>query len=252
MAINNNIYDGLAKDGKVKVNLSTSTFGDDKVFYGKVVKNLITASNFYKELQDELPEISEGIIFAVCNAVQKRTLKLLKKAYAVDCLSLGIFRIATSGTTDSTTGTIPLTVKFTPSELVKEAIRGIQINEVSVSKPKIIIDKIIDISTGLDNGILTPNNSVEILGTGLKVLGNDSSIWFCEADENGNYSNDENTWIKVQRIHYNCQKKLQIILPNSLTSGTKYVIVIKTRSSSSGSTEIKILRTVISAIIKIS
>lgn len=114
--------------------------------------------------------------------------------------------------------------------MTKSAISKISISKEDYTEPVAIINKIIDIDTGLSDGFLSLNGSVEILGSKLKIGGIGSGIWFAEAT-GSDYSinEDETDWYGVTtNLTENTSEKLLFPLPKNLTKGT-YRIVLKTK-----------------------
>ena len=230
----NNTYsfDSSALSGSVTVKLRKNNLSESESYYGSVVRNSATAENLYHQVQQALPSVKRGIIYAVLDALVTVILNLLSQGWAVNLFGLGTFRIAAEGSTDSKTGTIPLTVRFTPSEQTKAAIADVEIAESEYVEVKIEISKIQDVKTGNTDLTLTSSGAVLITGKRLKISGDDSGIWLASVDEDGNVSEDESAWTKIESdLTYNTSGKLLFTLP-SLESGSQYVFVLRTRYSS--------------------
>lgn len=85
----------------------------------------------------------------------------------------------------------------------------------------------------------------------LKVMGENSGIWFAPLDSDGNVSKDESSWTEVAKetISHNKPKSLEFYVPDSL-SESEYKIVIRTRYCS-GDKELKSAVTAISKTVKV-
>ncbi|MCI5831269.1 MAG: DUF4469 domain-containing protein [Treponema sp.] len=196
---------------------------------GIVSRKTASPDNLYRQVQNALPEVNRGTIYTVSDALVSQTLDLLSKGYAVNFFGLGTFRIAACGTTDSRTGKIPLTVKFTPSEQTKLAVQNVQVAETVCADYVGNISSITDIKTGSTDFTLTAGGAVLIKGSRLKIAGEGSGVWLVPLSDAGNITEDEGKWIKVDSAFaYNTSGRLMFTLPASLAAGTKYRFVLRT------------------------
>ena len=131
--------------GLVSVKLKKNQFAENSNFYGIVSSRTASPDNLYKQVLNALPEVNRGTIYTVSDALVSQTLDLLSKGYAVNFFGLGTFRIASCGTTDSKTGKIPLTVKFSPSEQTKLTVQNVQVTESVYEEQSGIISSITDV-----------------------------------------------------------------------------------------------------------
>lgn len=86
----------------------------------------------------------------------------------------------------------------------------------------------------------------------LKVMGENSGIWFAPLESDGNVSKDESSWTEVAKktISQNKPKTLEFYVPDSLAE-SEYRIVVRTRYCS-GDKELKSAVTAVSKTVNVS
>lgn len=228
-------------NGRVAVKLQKNQFAKDgaETFYGKVERRTHSAQNILDAMARSLPFVDLGTAASVLNAYANIVLESLAAGNAVKFGELGTFYIAGKGTVADAGGKPALTVKFTPSQLLKDAVQNVEIASSEYVEPSGAISGITDVATGRTDGSLTLGGSVLVEGTNLKVGGTDSGIWLAPLGENGRLSDDEGGWVKVETaLVYNLPSKLLFTLPASATAG-KYRIVVRTRYAGKSSYERK-------------
>jgi len=240
-------------NGRVSVKLQKNQFAKDGIesFYGKVERFTYSTQNILDAMEDEVPLVDLGTVTSVLNAYANTVLKILSTGNAVKFGELGTFYIAGKGTVDNETGKPSLTVKFTATQTLKDAVQNIEITSSEYVAPSGIITSVTDIATGKTDGSLSANSSVLVVGSSLKVGGIDSGIWFAPLDENEDITNNEASWIKVESaLVYNLPSKLLFAIPQTATTG-KYKIIIRTRFAGKSSYERKYLVEAISETVHI-
>lgn len=235
--------------GRVGVKLQLNQFNKDSAnpnYYGKVERYTLNAQNILDGIAGELPQIDTGTAASVLNAYANVVLKSLQSGNAVKFGELGTFYIAAKGVVDSSTGRPNLTVKFTPSQNLKDSVKDVEIVSSEYKEASGAISLITDVSSGSTNGSLTAGGSVLLEGNGIKVGGEDSGIWFAPVSKNGELSS-EVEWIKVSSaLVYNTSGKLLFALPSELASGSTYKIVIRTKFAGRSGYERKTLVQIVS------
>lgn len=218
-------------NGRVSVKLQKNQFAKEgkQNFYGRVERITYSTQNVLDEMSAAVPLVDAGTIASVMNACTKVMLKILAGGNAVKFGELGSFYIAGKGTVDSETGKPELTVKFSPSKLLKEAVADIEIASSEYVAPSGVISSVTDVASGKSSGMLTAGGSVLVEGASLKVGGADSGIWFAPLAEGTDFLSGESSWTKVETaLVYNLPSKLLFAVPKSLASG-KFKIVVRTR-----------------------
>ncbi|MCR5080637.1 MAG: DUF4469 domain-containing protein [Treponema sp.] len=240
-------------NGRVSVKLQKNQFAKDgtESFYGKVERYTYSTQNILDAMSSAVPLVDLGTVTSVLNAYANTVLKVLAAGNAVKFGELGTFYIAGKGTVDTETGKPALTVKFTATQTLKDAVQNVEIASSGYVAPSGVISSVTDVSTGKTDGTLSVNGSVLLEGSSLKVGGEASGIWFASVDENGNFSGDESTWTKVESaLIYNLPSKLLFSIPQSI-SGGKYKIIVRTRYAGKSAYERKYLVEAISEIVEI-
>lgn len=181
-----------------------------------------------------------GTVASVLNAYANTVLKVLAAGNAVKFGELGTFYIAGKGTVEGGNDKPKLTVKFSATQTLKDAVQNVEIASSEYIAPSGVIASVTDVATGKSDGSLTTGGSVLLEGSSLKVGGDDSGIWFAPVSENGEFY-AESEWTKVESaLVYNLPSKLLFSLPSSLASGS-YKIVVRTRYAGKSGYERKYL-----------
>ncbi|MBO7485754.1 MAG: DUF4469 domain-containing protein [Spirochaetaceae bacterium] len=229
----NNAFIKLQKsaNGRVSVKLQKNQFAKEGTenFYGKVNRYTYSTQNILDIMQEAVPLVDLGTVTSVLNAYANTVLKVLAAGFAVRFGELGIFYIAGKGTVKNENEKPSLTVRFSASQILKDAVQDVEITSSEYEIPSGIITSVTDVTTGKSDGTLTANSSVLVEGTNLKVGGEDSGIWFASILDNGNLSGDESQWVKIESaLVYNLPSKLLFTIPQTLVTGN-YKIVVRTR-----------------------
>lgn len=89
-----------------------------------------------------------------------------------------------------------------------------------------VINKVLDVYSGKENSIITPNRSLKIFGQRLRVVGDNAAVgvWFITADESAT-----RTRVSDREVVDNNPSQLTVTVP-ALTAGDYYVEVV-TQSS---------------------
>ena len=226
-------------NGRVAVKLQKNQFSKDGTFYGKVERQTFSTRNIIDSMTESLPLVDAGTMASVLNTFANSVLKALAAGYAVRLGELGTFYIAGKGVVEN--GEKPaLTVKFTASQILKDAVQNLEISSSEYKIPAGVISSITDIATGKSDGKISAGSSVLIEGSGLKVGGEGSGIYFAAVGESGDVS-AEKDWIKVEGVLvYNLPSKLLFALPQVIASG-KYKVVVRTHYAGKSDYERKYL-----------
>lgn len=240
-------------NGRVSVKLQKNQFAKEgeRNFYGRVERYTYSTQNILNAMSEAVPLVDLGTVASVLNAYANTVLKVLSAGNAVRFGELGTFYIAGKGSVDSETRKPALTVKFTATKTLKDAVQNIEIASSEYIAPTGVISSVTDVSSGKSDGKLTAGGSVLVEGASLKVGGENSGIWFASVDENGNISGDESSWTKVEAaLIYNLPSKLLFAIPQSLTT-SKYKIVVRTRYAGKTGYERKYLIEAISETVEV-
>lgn len=240
-------------DSLLSVKLTKNQFSNaENSFIGRVTRNTVTLENLIASIAKKNEGVSPYMIEHVANLLGDEMLLACQNGKSVDVLGLGTIYIAVSGSVNGekpSESSIPgFKLNFTMSPKTQTVLNNLKVDQVVISDSCPVFDRIINVFDQNENRILTKDKGVKIIGSKLKLLGEDSGIWFVPVDEEGNASKDESTWISVasSTISVNKPKSLEFYVPSELT-GNEYRIVIRTRYCSGD----KELKTAVSAISKV-
>ena len=219
--------------GHVSVKLQPNRYAKDssKKYFGRTVRKTHSVGNILQLVAKKVPQYDTGTVYSVCDALEQTIIESLKKGNSVNCLNLGVFYLACKGTTDGTTETPDISVKFLQSKLTKDAISEIAVEKENYSEPVGTITKIVDVETASAEGTLSLNGTVQITGKKLMIGGEGSGIWLAPATgEEAVIDESGADWTPVTaKLSVNKPGTLLFPLPKMLTSGT-YRIVLKTKT----------------------
>jgi len=129
-------------------------------------------------------------------------------------------------------------VSMSPAATLRNAIKEATVVMQGLAVSGTVINKVQDMYSGEENGLITPNRNLKIFGQRLKIAGENPAnvgIWFIKSD-------DETARVKVDErdIIDNNPSQLTVVIP-TLTTGEYYVEV--TTQYSTGSALLKEPRT---------
>lgn len=222
-------FDG--KTGNGSVTLYANPFGTGKKYYGKFAKDTVSAENLVARIQEKNPGADEIIINTSISYLKREILTALKEGKAVNVLDLGIIYIAAVGSAedDSATGMkdLELSVKFTPSQLLKDNVAKVQISNIVYSNTSPVINRITNWFTGEVSTSLTQGKNVVLEGKRLKLGEVNSGLYLAPVDSN-TVPVDESRWIDcTSLVRLNTPKKIDFYLPAEAQTGESYRIVVK-------------------------
>ncbi|MDR2563753.1 MAG: DUF4469 domain-containing protein [Prevotellaceae bacterium] len=121
--------------------------------------------------------------------------------------------------------------KITVGGLLREYIRSkVEVVFDGVEESNGIIGTVIDEATGTTDSLITPGNIVAVCGYGLKVESDAQ-----HANRVGAFLvNSEGVEKPVKAIAQNTPRLLKLLMPDQLSSGEEYTLLIRTQSSTKG------------------
>ena len=243
-------------DSILSVTLRKNQFStDENSFIGRVTRNTVTLENLIASISEKNSGISPYMIQHVANLLGNEMLSACQNAKAVDVLGIGTLYISVAGSVSGENpgeSSIPgFKLNFTPSIRAQEAVDSLKVDKVIIAESNPVIDRIINTFNQNENRNLLKGKGVKITGSKLKILGNNSGIWFAPLDTEGNVNKDEGTWLEVSKETISCNKpkSLEFYVPDSITEAD-YRIVIRTRYCS-GDKELKSPITAISKTVNV-
>ncbi len=201
-------------DSLLSVKLSKNQFSTaENSFIGRVTRNTVTLENLIASISKKNEGISSYMIEHVANLLGDEMLIACQNGKAVDVLGLGTMYIAVSGAiTGENPGesSIPgFKLNFTMSPKSQTVLSSLKVDQVVISDSCPVFDRIINVYDQNEDRVLTKDKGAKVIGSKLKVAGEDSGIWFAPLDAEDNPSRDESTWIAVDPF-YHQRKQTQI------------------------------------------
>lgn len=224
---------------------------EENSFIGRVTRNTVTLENLIASISEKNPGVSPYMIQHVANLLRDEMLKSCQNAKAIDVLGLGTMYISVAGSVSGENpgeSSIPgFKLNFTPSARAQEAVDSLKVDKVIIADSSPAIDKIVNTFNQNEERNLLKGKGVRITGAKLKIIGEDSGIWFAPLETDGSICKDESSWIQVasKTISCNKPKTLEFYVPDNITEAG-YKIVIRTRYSSGE----KKLKSAVSAVSK--
>lgn len=231
-------------DSILSVTLRKNQFStDENSFIGRVTRNTVSLENLIASISEKNEGVSPYMVQHVANLLGNEMLRACQNGNAADVLGIGTMYIGIAGTVSGENpgeSSIPgFKICFTPSAKAQEAVDSLKVDKVIIADSCPIFDRIINTFNQNENRILSIGKGVKIIGSRLKILGEDSGLWFAPLEEDGTVTKDESKWTSVNpaTISANKPKSLEFYVPDSLTEGS-YCIILKTRWCS-GDKELK-------------
>ena len=220
------------KDGNGGLTLYANPFGTGKKFYGRFERDVLSMENLVSRVQQKNPGADEIIINTGISYIKREILAALKEGKAVNLLDLGELYIAATGSAASESkadcSDLSLTVKFSASQVLREAIANVSIGKIMLSDTTPAITKIFNWFTGEETTTLSAGKNVILEGKRLKLGSEDSGLYLAPVDEKGDCTDEESAWIDcTDLVRQNTPKKIDFYLPAEASTGTAYRIVLK-------------------------
>ena len=237
---------------KLTVTLHKNPF-DAQSYIGSISRQTVTLNTLAKRIKENDAGLSEYTIFNVAGQLKKEALNAIKRGQAVNVLGLGTLYMVPDGTVslyspdDALSKKISL--RFTPSSDATDAVSDLKINLVTVSDPAPQINSIMSLPSVDGENVFKAGKAISISGDKLKIGGEDSGIFLCKADDEGNVSSAAQVQVGERLIVRNKMRELEFFIPSDLAPGS-YRIKLVTRSSG-GSTMRKTALTALSDTISI-
>ncbi|MBP5328766.1 MAG: DUF4469 domain-containing protein [Spirochaetaceae bacterium] len=235
--------------GKVNVTIHKNYLKEDNSTYAKVQRTTAGMHNVIAAILNKTKVFDKASLVAVEMLFKDAILDLLSQGLSVNLFELGTLYPCAQGNIASDNPNISdipnLSLNFTPSQ---EALAAVEKADISMAKleefaPQISI--IEDLSTHLTNFTVTAGKPIRITGRRLKIAGEDEKTGLFLAPHNteGKFDETESDWIRLDNNSFfkNTLTYLEVILPDTLETGKRYTLVIKT-SAGRGKTVNKTVR----------
>ena len=223
----------------VSVTLHENYLKKDGSYYARVSRNTASFKNIISEIAEENKGLDPHLLQYSAILIQKKMLKMLEQGKAVNLLDLATMYIAmkcnAKGKSD-----VPekghFVIKLSPTKIAQDAVSSLNVDKVVYVDSEHEITEVRNLATKQSDGTAAKDKPVAVYGSKLKLGETDSGIYFAPLDGKGEYDPDENNWVAVaeEKIFRNLPGELNFFVPDSLTEGDFYCIVVKTNYLSKG------------------
>lgn len=239
-------------NGSVNVTIHKNYLKSDDSTYAKVKRTTAGMNNVIATILKNSTLLDKATLVASQMLFKDAILELLQQGISVSLFELGTLYPSAQGNIENANPSIEeipsLTLGFTPSDAALSAIKKTDISMAQLEDTNPVINQIEDLSTHKTDCTLTNGMPIRITGRRLKIAGDDEKVglFFAPQKEDGTIEKEETDWIRVEEKSFfkNTSTFLELILPNSLTSGSKYTLVVRT-AAGRGNRINKTLRTLI-------
>ena len=241
------------EDNKLVIALHSNPFSKEKDSYiGSIPRDTLTISNLAARIKDSDRGLDEYTVLKAAGLLKKECLTAIRRGQAVNLMGLCTMFIAPEGTVDannpSTALSQKLALRFTPTAEARDIASGMKITKVIVNDGQPQIDGMQSLPGEIPTDRFRAGKAVRLIGNRLKVAGENSGLFLCPADKDGNISKDGTDWIQVEKAQFsfNKPKRLEFFIPDGTPPGS-YRITLKTSYGCNG----RDLKTAISTVSKV-
>lgn len=223
-------------NGSVNVTIHKNYLKEDDSTYAKVQRTTAGMNNVIATICKNSTLLDKATLVAAEMLFKDAILELLQQGVSVSLFELGTLYPSAQGNIESANPSVSeipsLTLGFTPSETALSAIAKADISMAQLEETSPVINQIEDLSTHKTDCTVTAGMPIRITGRRLKIAGSDGKVglFLAPLQSDGSINKDETDWIKIneEKFFKNTSTFLELILPSSLETGTKYTIVLRT------------------------
>jgi len=219
-------------DNQVAVKLYSNSIAKDGGRYGKVPHDTVTVEHIIASIIDENHGMNLYQFKMAISLFKDQVLKMVKLGKCVNMLDLGLLYIATKGTVkgehpDKDTD-LTLAPRFTPSQLLIDAVGSLQIKDLTIVDSNPYIDSVSNTWTN-EESVVFPNKVCTIKGKRIKLGGDNYSICFIPLNDDGTEATDKPlVEVDKSKISRNTSSNLEFYAPGELDPSVKYMIRLST------------------------
>lgn len=229
------------ENNAVSVSLHANPFAKDEnsQYIVNATRRTVDLNNLIAGLAESNTGVDVAMVRHSAELLKREIISKLQSGKAVNVLDLGTLYIGAAGTmskSDVTTGTVPgFEVRFTPSKDVKSAVTDMEVDKIVMNDPAPVIAEILSLPDKKTDGNLTAGKMVRITGSHLKLISDQSAVYFVPFDESNNLVTDESRWVTVSSvlITRNLPGTLEFFLPE-LEADTSYKIAVRSYENANG------------------
>ena len=225
----NTTFEDSGKSGRIT--LYANPFGNGAEYYGRFERNTVSSHTLIARIQKHKAGTNELAVQQIAGFIKEEILEALRAGEAVNVLDLGILYLTPNGKFNGTTidsgNKPPLSVRFTPSQLVQTAASEVGIKEITIATNAPLITGIVDQFTGKTDGSISAGKTVLLTGSRLKVRGEGSGIFLCPLDERQQPTADETQWLPCPIITRSTEKSVEFYVNDAAETETTYRILLR-------------------------
>ena len=228
-------HTGAKKTVNITVHKHHIVSGDQQ--YATVNRNTASLENLIAAVHKNNPLIPETIIRLMATEFKIVMVQKLNSGEGFNCFDLGILYLTSKGSIESENPSaedVPaFGVAFTPSKTARYSVSGIEIDSLTKADTLPAIGSFKDLSTNKSGLEITEGGGMQICGQRLKIAGDteQTGIFFAPVQEDGSIDADETKWHRVSKVFRNFPKDLSFFLPDELTAGSKWFVVLRSCST---------------------
>jgi len=220
-------------ENQVSVRLYSNGISKDGCRFGRIPRDRVTVEHIIASIIDENQGMNLYQFKMAISLFKDQVLKMVKLGKCVNMLDLGLLYITTKGTVKgehpNKDADLTLTPRFTPSQLLNEAVGSLQIKDVTISDTNPYIDSVKNTWTN-EEWVVYPDKVCKIKGKRIKLGGDSYSICFVPLNEDGTEATDKPLLeVDKSKISKNTFSTLEFYAPAELDPSVKYLIRITTR-----------------------
>ena len=198
----------------------------------RVQSKLANVKMVLAQVEEDNPNANLAEIKKSLEIYNNAAIKLLKKGYSVKILDLGVLKITHHGSIKSkeeAANITDFTAEFDVDKSVLDAVKGLEVDAVLEFDNSAHLTEIADLRRKVSDGKITKGAPMAVYGIKLKVDENADEIYFVPQDENEENLLDKEQWIKLSMgdLFRNKPTELNIIVPQALTAGEKYRLMLR-------------------------
>ncbi len=223
-------------NGSVNVTIHKNHLKNDDSTYAKVKRTTAGMNNVIATILKNSTLLDKASLVAAQILFKDAILELLQQGTSINLFELGTLYPSAQGNIENTNPSVEeiptLTLGFTPAEEALAAIKKTDISMAQLEETSPIINQIEDLSTHKKDLSVTSGMPIRITGRRLKIAGEDekAGVFLAPQKTDGSIDKEETDWIRIEdeKFFKNTSSYLEVILPPTLASESKYTLVIRT------------------------
>ncbi len=223
-------------NGSVNVTIHKNYLKNDDSTYARVKRTTAGMNNVIATILKRSTLLDKATLVAAQMLFKDAFLELLQQGTSINLFDLGTLYPSAQGNIEAANPSIEeipsLTLGFTPSDEAIVAIRKTDISMAQLEDTNPVVNQIEDLSTHKTDWTVTSGMPVRITGRRLKIAGEDekAGVFLAPQKTDGSIDKEETDWIRLEEKNFfkNTSSYLEVILPSTLASDSKYTLVIRT------------------------